>query len=188
LKGLEDITDFIDLYEGVEKEYLKRDESTLIIKFKQKLEDLYLEILDFLASAACHFDQNTVKRMLRNIPKIDDWEGRLRTLADLDTGCRKFATKIDSEYHRSGMKTMKDLLDEQTNTTDELLRVFRLQFNENKNIILWVSEDDVDSDHGWVREKLGSQYQNSGQWLRSWYSRWTESADKPTFWLYGSGS
>ena len=185
---MEEITDFIDLYAVVEKEYLKRDESTLIKKFKQKLENLYFEILDFLASAACHFDHNTLTRMLRNIPKIDDWEGRLRRVRELDTGCRKFATTIDSEYQRIGMKTMKDLLVEQTDTTNELLRAFRLQFNENTKIISWVSNVNAESDHDRVRKKLGSQYQNSGQWLRSWYSRWTESADKPTFWLYGSGS
>lgn len=188
---MEEITDIIDLYAGVEKEYLKLDESPRVKKFKEKLENLYFEMLDFLASAACHFDRNTLERMARSIPKIDGWEDRLQRVRELDTGstgCRKFADAIDSEYQREGMKTMKELLDEQTKTTNELLKSFNNQFDENSKIISWVSNVDVERDHQRVREKLGSQYQNSGQWLQPWYSRWTESADTPTFWLYGSGS
>jgi hypothetical protein len=102
--------------------------------------------------------------------------------------CRKFADTIDSEYQRTGIKTMKELLEEQTKTINELLKAFNNQFDENSKIISWVSNADIESDHRRTREKLGSQYQNSGQWLQPLYSRWTESAGKPTFWLYGSGS
>jgi hypothetical protein len=77
LKGLDEITDIIDLYVGVEKEYLKLDESPRVKKFAEKLENLYIEILDYLASAACHFDRNTLERMVRNIPKIGGWKDRL---------------------------------------------------------------------------------------------------------------
>ncbi len=191
MKGLEEITDIIDLYAGVEKEYLKQDESPRVEKFKEKLENLYFEILDFLASAACHFDRNTLERMARNIPKIDGWEDRLQRIRELDTGstgCREFAYAIDSQYQREGMKTLKELLNEQSRTTNELLKAFNNQFDKNSRIISWVSNIDAESDHQRVRGKLGSQYQNSGQWLQSRYSGWMESADKPTFWLYGSGS
>jgi len=181
LEGLEKITDLIDLYAGVEGEYLGQDESTLQTKFAEKLEIFYLEILEYLARAACHFDRDTVQRMLRNIPKIDDWDGQVQKITSSDEACRKIANRLDS-------KKMKILLEEQVRKTNELRQEFSRRFNRDQEVISWVSPVVVESDHDQVRQKLGSHYQNSGQWLRPKYDKWLASPDKPTFWLCGSGS
>lgn len=57
-----------------------------------------------------------------------------------------------------------------------------------KEIVLWVSKINVESDHNRVRTQLGSRYENSGQWFRQSYDEWITSLDKPVFWLAGSGS
>jgi hypothetical protein len=189
LEGLEKITDLIDLYAGVEDEYLGRDEfSPLQTKFAEKLEILYFEILEYLAKAACHFDRDTVQRMLRNIPKIDDWDGQVQKIMSSDEACRRFANKFDSQDQRMGTKTIKILLEEQGRKTTELLQEFGRRYDQNAEVISWVSPVEARNGHDQVREKLGSHYQNSGQWLRPKYEKWIASPDKPTFWLCGSGS
>jgi hypothetical protein len=187
LKGLEEITDIIDLYTSIENVYLKPDESEFMKNFIGKLEKLYFNILYFLAKAARYFDLNTAQRMTRNTLKIDGWDTRLQEIKSLDEKCRKFASASHSQEQRTGMKTIKELVQQQLLATEGLLQAFKLQSDQSRKIILWVSNVDVESDHDRVREKLGSQYRNTGEWLRSRYIEWIASTDKPNLWLCGSG-
>ncbi|OCK92933.1 uncharacterized protein K441DRAFT_613561 [Cenococcum geophilum 1.58] len=186
LKGLEEITDLIGLYTKIENVYLKQDGGIFMRNFIEKLEHLYFEILLFLAIAARYFDLNTIERIARNIPRIDDWDSQLQAIRTSDKTFRKFANEFRSQEQRTGMETIKDLVEQQLRATNDLLQEFKLQSDQSRNIISWVSNVDVEADHNRVREKLGSQYQNSGQWLRSWYDEWIASTDKPNFWLCGS--
>jgi hypothetical protein len=124
---------------------------------------------------------------MRNIPKIDDWGSQLQTIRSSDKACRKFTQRFDSKDQRIGMTSIEDLVKEHANTTKNLLQAFNHRFDQSKEIILWVSKADVESDHNRVREKLGYYYRDSGQWLRSRYHAWIASTDKSTFWLCGSG-
>jgi len=175
------------LYSGVENIYLRQDENPLTRKFSKKLEDLYFEILDFLARAACSFDESTAKRLAKEIIKREDWAEKLDIIKAADEDCQKFSTAFHQQDQGAGIRTLTELMRKHQDAAQELLDKFNLQFNENRQIISWVSSIDVDSAHSRVRAKLGSRYQNSGQWLRPRYSAWTESPDQPTFWICGSG-
>ena len=175
------------MYSGVESIYLRQDESPLIKKFSKKLEDLYFEILDFLARAACSFDESTAKRLAKEIIKREDWAEKLDIIKAADEDCQKFSTAFHQQDQGAGIRTLTDLMHKQQESTQELLRKFNRQFNDNQQVVSWVSSIDVDSAHGRVRAKLGSQYKNSGQWLRPRYSAWKKSPDQPTFWMCGSG-
>lgn len=54
-------TNIIGLYAGVGKENVRLDNGPRAMNFTQKLKSFYLEILDFLASAACHFDYSMLE-------------------------------------------------------------------------------------------------------------------------------
>lgn len=187
LKGIELVADLVALYSDVENIYLRQNDSVLTKKFSKKLEFLYFEILDFLARAACSFDLSTIKRLAANVLKREDWDGKLKSIKEADEDCRAFANAYHQQEQRTGILTITDLIRRQEDSTRELLQKFNLQFGENEKIISWVSKIDVESAHGQVREKLGSQYQNTGQWLRPRYRAWMKSSDKPTFWICGSG-
>jgi hypothetical protein len=187
LKGLELVADLVDLYSEVENIYLRQNESRLTKKFSEKLENLYFEILDFLARAACSFNLSTIKRLANGILKKEDWGEKLKSIKEADEDCRAFANAYHQQEQRTGILTITDLIQHQEASTRELLRKFNLQFGENEKIISWVSNIDVESVHALFRARLGSQYQNSGQWLRPRYRAWMESSEKPTFWICGSG-
>jgi hypothetical protein len=187
LKGLDLITDLVDLYKAVENISLRQDESRFMKKFTEKLENLYFEILHFLAKAARYFDLDTAQRLARNIPKIDDWDNELNKIKSSDEACQKFVNEFHWQEQRTDMKVITNLMQQQACATKKLLKEFSLQSDQSREIILWVSNVDVESDHSRVRRTLGAHYQNSGQWLRSRYRSWIASTGKPTFWLCGSG-
>lgn len=58
---------------------------------------------------------------------------------------------------------------------------------QNKRIVSWISEVNVEKDHNQVRSTLGLRYRKSGQWLLPRYEVWNESSEKRVFWLAGSG-
>lgn len=57
----------------------------------------------------------------------------------------------------------------------------------NKEIVLWISNADVENDHNQQRATLGSHYKDSGQWFRPYYDKFLGSSDASVFWLAGSG-
>ncbi|PQE06277.1 ankyrin repeat protein [Rutstroemia sp. NJR-2017a BBW] len=187
LEGIALVADLVDLYSEVENIYLQQNESNLAKKFSEKLEHLYFEILDFLARAACSFNLSTTKRFANEVLKKEEWGEKLKSIKKADEDCREFANQYYQQEQRTGVLTITDLLRRQQDSIQELLRKINRQFGENEKIISWVSKIDVESAHGQVREKLGSQYQNTGQWLRPRYQAWLESSKKPTFWICGSG-
>ena len=187
LEGLAWVTELVDLYSEVEKIYPRARESRLTKQFSEKLENLYFQILDFLARAACSFDRKTIKRVAVNILKIEDWSGKLDVIKASNEKCREFADEYHWLEQRTGMEVINDLMQRQTQAIEELLIESKLRSNESKKIISWVSRINFESVHSGHREKLGLHYQHSGQWLRPRYNAWLASADQPTLWLCGSG-
>jgi hypothetical protein len=187
LNGLDDITDLISLYSDVEREYLRKDESAVEKNFARKLEALYVHVLEFLVKAACYFDLNTAQRLVRNLPKLDDWDFLIRKIRESNEVCQRLANASAMEDQRIGTKTLVDIMERQRTSIQDLVDSLKRQSDENTNVINWVSTIAVQSDHSIVRQKLGAHYADSGQWLRPEYESWKENSEKPTFWLCGSG-
>jgi hypothetical protein len=110
LKGIDKITDIITVYSEVEEKYLHISESTAGNTFTQKMADLYFHVLQFLFKATCYFDLSTSQRVIRNMPKLDDWESDLHNIIDLDETCRRLAAALAQEDQRKGTKTLADVL------------------------------------------------------------------------------
>jgi hypothetical protein len=151
-----------------------------------KLEYLYFEILDFLARAACSLNSSTAKRLGHEALKRDDWGEKLKSIRKADEDCQPFVNEYYNQEQRNGNSVLTDLLKQQQDSVQKLLEKVNEKLGENEKIISWVSEINVESAHSQVRAKLGSQYQNTGQWLRPYYRAWLDS-EKSTFWLRGSG-
>jgi hypothetical protein len=184
---LDTIADLVDLYSEVEKLYPNAGESRLAKRFAEKLEELYFQILDFQARAACSFDKNTATRILINTLKIEDWGGKLEVVQEADRKCRAFANEYHWFEQKTGMEVINDLVQKQAETMKQVLSEIKTQSDRNKKVILWVSNVDVEAEHDRIRGKLGNRYRNSGQWLRSRYQAWLASSDTHALWLYGSG-
>jgi hypothetical protein len=105
LKGLDKVTDIIALYSEVEEAYLRVAESTTRNAFAEKVATLYFHVLEFLFKATCYFDLTTPQRLIRNMPKLDDWDSDLKQISDLDESCRRL------EDQRKGSKILVDVLE-----------------------------------------------------------------------------
>jgi hypothetical protein len=91
------------------------------------------------------------------------------------------------EDQRNRTKTLLHILGQQRSSIQDLANSLKRESDKNSTIISWVSAIEVQSDHSIVRQKLGSHYADSGQWLRPQYESWKANAAKPTFWICGSG-
>jgi hypothetical protein len=143
-------------------------------------------VLDFLAKAACYFDLNTVQRLIRNVPRLDDWASQLRRIKEIDEVCQRLAARSAFEDQREGAKTLANILEQQRTSIQELAQILKVQFDNNTKVVKWISKIEVESDHSLIRQKLGTNYAESGQWLRPRYQSWMDPSSKPTFWLCGS--
>jgi hypothetical protein len=111
LKGLDKVTDIIALYSEVEEAYPRVAESTTRNAFAEKVATLYFHVLEFLFKATCYFDLTTPQRVIRNVPKLDDWDSDLKQISDLDESCRRLAAALALEDQRKGSKNLVDVLE-----------------------------------------------------------------------------
>lgn len=101
-------------------------------KFTERLENLYFEILHFLAKAARYFDLDTAQRLARNIPKIDDWDSELNKIKSSNEACRDFVREMHWQEQRTGMEVITNLMLQQACATQKLLEEFSLQSDQSR--------------------------------------------------------
>jgi hypothetical protein len=105
------VTDIITLYSEIEEEYLHVAESPTKNTFAEKVASLYFRVLEFLFKATCYFDLTATQRVMRNVPKLDDWNSDLNTIRDLDESCRRLAAALTFEDQKKGSKTLAGVLE-----------------------------------------------------------------------------
>jgi hypothetical protein len=67
----------------------------------------------FLADVTCYFGRSTSKRIIGNLSKSGDWEGRRQTIQFAHQSRWRFVQRIDWQDHQTGIKSIKDLVEEQ---------------------------------------------------------------------------
>jgi hypothetical protein len=188
-EGLERITFYVDLYSRVDEESLRESENDhestdghnrVENLLRNKLENLYCEILNFLARAVRYFHRNTLLKSGSNLLKVDDWSKLTTKVDSLKDDCKSLMDEFNSQKQQEGMKRIEDMIQKQADQ------------QENKEILKWLSSDDAQAEHDEVRrklqDKLGKGFESSGEGLRNEYDRWIQSSEKATLWLCGSGT
>ncbi|PGG98492.1 hypothetical protein AJ80_09523 [Polytolypa hystricis UAMH7299] len=59
---------------------------------------LYTAILEFQAKAALDLGRNTISRMIRNIPRVDDWPELFERVKVLEHECKEYRDIFNSKY------------------------------------------------------------------------------------------
>lgn len=181
MDGLEDITRILARYTAVEQLLPLSAVESLDINFEKSILDVYMNILMYQATAACHFSRSTLPRMVANITTTNDWTGMLKKLQSADANCQSFVSIKSTEQLLKQIRLIPEGYDrklfddwkENQTKSDEILRQWidnRLrqsedQQEENQKTVRWISDTRVGEDHAAARERLGSSYWNSGQWL-----------------------
>ncbi|KAF7927550.1 uncharacterized protein EAE98_005932 [Botrytis deweyae] len=101
LEGLEKLSDIIARYTEVESVYLNTAVAgDLDIQLELRVIKLYTCILKFQATAACYLSYSTLKRLMRNLPKLDDWSKLLTEVTSEDENCYRWVSLQDSRVLR----------------------------------------------------------------------------------------
>ncbi|KAF5879411.1 putative sesquiterpene cyclase protein [Botrytis fragariae] len=101
LEGLEKLSDIIARYTEVESVYLNTAVAgDLDIQLELRVIKLYTCILKFQATAACYLSYSTLERLMRNLPKLDDWSKLLTEVTSEDENCYRWGSLQDSRVLR----------------------------------------------------------------------------------------
>ncbi|KAM0795459.1 hypothetical protein BDR22DRAFT_591610 [Usnea florida] len=114
--GVEEVAKIISRYKRVEVICRKRAEVILDNGFEEQLLKLYEQILRYQILAARFYQRNTVTRILRSIPKLDDVSDILSHIRGSDSECRKLLrvlfTGDELLRHSDVLLALKDLKDD----------------------------------------------------------------------------
>ena len=194
MDNVESVAQIIRRYKAIECIYLPAArplESPLRIELQDAVVLLYTRILSFQAKAALYFDHATIRRVAGNIAKLRDWPNLEKEIKLQDEDCTKLCSQIVSAEQSRGIQNIELVMGTMTTKFDELLKDADRRQSEKANILDWLSTNRGDSDHEYVRRKLGKGYLNSGRWLLQHpdYASWrTATAVHCTLWLRGSGA
>ena len=194
MDNVERVAQIIRRYKAIECIYLPAArplESPLRIELQDAVILLYTKILLFQAKAALYFDHATIRRVAGNIARLRDWPNFEQEIKLQDEDCTKLCSRIVSAEQSRGIQNLELAMGTMNTKFDELLKDADRRQSEKANILDWLSTNRGDSDHEYVRTRLGKGYLNSGRWLLQHpdYASWrTTKATHCTLWLQGSGA
>lgn len=145
-----------------------------------------MTILEFQARAVRQLSRPTIVRMLRNLPKFDDWSGLLLKINKLDAECMRYKSIIASERSTA---TEGMLMNAFSHQKRRLAKLIQRQDDKEEvvlSVTLLISDIMIGQDHEDVRSLLGAMYWDTGRWLLQHpdYVAWTESRSD-LIWLRG---
>ena len=170
LDGLDIITEIVARYRITTEIWLREVNKMqglidLDSEFRRTVLKLYTAVLEYQAQAVCQLNRGTLLRMARNLPKFDDWTGLRAKITDLDTQCRLYHSTAASHSNLLSVQILKDSLTRQEAQLDLLVTKQDDIQTVTREVTLSISDVMVGQDHEDVRDRLGSRYWNSGQWL-----------------------
>ena len=147
---------------------------------------LYRSILEYQALAVCHLNRGTIIRMARNIPKFDNWINLQNKINKLDTECKNYHAFVDSSIMTTRMAFLFKVLNSQGTVLEKLMQKQDENAEMTQSVILSISDVIVGQDLEDVRNRLGSKYWDSGQWLLE-HEKFLKWAKHPSgvLWLRG---
>lgn len=154
--------------------------------FRGLIVKLYKAVLVYQIKAACYLNRNTVARMARNLPKLDDWTGLVEDIRRLDHECRNYKTLLDAAYSKSGLERLFAKFRYQEELLEKVLKSRVHSEKTTYGVLSFISEIVEGQDHEDIRDRLGERYRQSGHWLlcHQVYMDWKRS-QPAILWLRG---
>lgn len=147
---------------------------------------LYVAILKFQATAACHFDNHTLTRTVRSALQLDDWTKLLQKVKFKDMACKDLIAIRSSKNEATALTSLQEALGDQDVKLQSITASLQLTQKETNQIMRWISDVYFKCDHEQVRNALGARYGNSCQWVLHRVDGWLQSSESPVLWLCGT--
>ena len=129
--GVEEVAKVISRYKQVEVICRKRAEVILDNGFEEHLLNLYEQILRYQILAAEYYQRNTVIRILRSIPKLDDVSDVLAHIRGSDSECRELLwvlfTKDEILRHSDVLTFLKNLKEDLSIVSQDVRQMSKVQ-------------------------------------------------------------
>ena len=78
-------------------------------ELKQRIVDLYKTLLSYEMKSVCSYYQNQTIVILRDIIKLDDWNGNLSTVRDAENALRQDSHQYNTEQIKSSLEQLVDI-------------------------------------------------------------------------------
>ena len=138
--------------------------------YRESLLSLYVGILDFQATAVCHFARNTLLRTIRSTLQLEDWAKLLKDVKAKDLTCKEYTDIFISQDQRAGMLLLQEALEQNDSKLHDILDLLRSSQEDNLRILMWYSDITYGSDHDQYGQLLGLAMQTRGS---GYYHVWT---------------
>lgn len=141
LSGINEVTDLVSVYAGVEQEYNSRHKQPMHITYAKSLEDFYFRVLEFLVRAVYHFNLPAPQRSMRDMFGLGDWEAAIQKIRESHETCQQLATMSAIENLRRDTRTFAEVMKQSQAAIQDLMQMISFQSDDNTKIVSWVSND-----------------------------------------------
>ncbi len=98
VEGVAKISPLPVQHSQIESFYLSQERQvSLKPEFEESLIDPHVKILEYQICMASHCARSNFVRMLRAVPKLDDWDGMIQGIKAKDSTCKEFARIFDPQ-------------------------------------------------------------------------------------------
>jgi hypothetical protein len=158
--------------------------------FKDYLRDLYVIILNFLATCNVYLSDNMLIRTTRSIFAWDGWAALGAEIQDQENALLAIETRFDAfkvqeEWERQQDWNKRKLAEDQA-LGEEVHRIAEMMRDERRTQLLqWLTSVNIDIKYNDEREK---HQEGTGAWLvnGTQFEQWMKTANS-VLWLHGKG-
>ncbi|KAJ5725594.1 uncharacterized protein N7483_006951 [Penicillium malachiteum] len=121
LAGLKTISELVRRFTEVERLYLKDEQETTSQSLERSIVNLYRQVLEYEARAACQFNRNTALQIARSIITADNWKSILDKIKMAEADCEKVMRLLDAKDQRSRFHSLESTIEAQNRRVEDIL-------------------------------------------------------------------
>lgn len=134
-------------YTAIEATSIDQEDERHRDDLRELIVGLYVAVLKFQATAACHFDNHTLARTVRSPLQLDDWTKLLQKVKFKDTACKDLIAIRDSRNEATALTSLQEALKDQDVKLQSIIASLQLTQKETNQMMRWISDVHFNSDH-----------------------------------------
>lgn len=182
IDGLKEVTSILASFSHAECEFLNNKLTRN--DFEEIVLDLYVAILDYQARAAQYFARSTLKRFGINTLTAQSWPDAVGKVRNHERITHAPIIALGTRLNQSGFHSVEEMLGQGIRLMKQVNHAIEAERSQKERIQNWISPINHMQDHLEVRNIIGDEYLESGQWLlddQDQFRPWIESSNDILF-------
>ena len=157
----------------------KRPLDGIRAELKERVIDLYREILLYLMKSVCSCYRNRGVAFVRDIVKLDGWDGNLKSVEDAENAVLQYSNVYNTQKSNSGLEELVEIT---KNLAKELLHD-----KQDKQCFRDLCLTDPRVDKTRIERTKGGLLQDSYRWIldSADFRQWREDPQSQLLWIEG---